>query len=303
MDVDLFSQTARDLDQSYIALRDATDGADLMFKHHCEQLWSVFQPYADRQFVREFSLNLSKRYWEMYLGCTLLDVGLELLVSDSDQGPDFHFSISGRDYWVEAIAPGPGELSNADRVPDLMVGDIKKGVEPVTQELPREQIILRLSQALQVKADAFKRYVEKGIVGPDDVRIIAVNGADLGRWGDSVLPLILTPTYGVGQLTATFGSSYEDPSEQSNTFQEHIQKSSGTVVPMCMFLSEEYAHVSGVLYDRRGLGAYRGRLGCEFRVVPNEFALAPMPANIIRRGWEYTVDAVTSTLNYTDWEA
>ena len=49
---------------------------------YIERLWSQFRQYADRQFEVEFIADLQGRFWEMYLGCALLDAGHALVPAD-----------------------------------------------------------------------------------------------------------------------------------------------------------------------------------------------------------------------------
>lgn len=47
------------------AAADTTGGK---IRQGLEKLWSRFQPYADKQFIKEFGRHVEERFWEMYLG-------------------------------------------------------------------------------------------------------------------------------------------------------------------------------------------------------------------------------------------
>lgn len=68
-----------------------------------------YQPFADRNFDRELELNFGARFWEMCVGCALLDRGFELLprVKRLAAGPDFCVLLGG------AAHLGRGNGSNA----------------------------------------------------------------------------------------------------------------------------------------------------------------------------------------------
>jgi hypothetical protein len=38
-------------------------------------MWATYQPYAEPGFPQDFARDVDGRFWEMYLGCTLLDAG------------------------------------------------------------------------------------------------------------------------------------------------------------------------------------------------------------------------------------
>src|SRR5713226_8696952 len=68
------------------------DGAKYsLCKVSLEDLWQTYQPYnADPHFQKEMqesSAKFNQRFWEMYLGCVLLEQGVALKKSSS-KGPD-----------------------------------------------------------------------------------------------------------------------------------------------------------------------------------------------------------------------
>jgi hypothetical protein len=77
-----------------------------------EAMWATYEPYADPDFPQGFARDVDGRFWEMYLGCTLLEAGRTLLpvVERQRQGgqPDLCVLEEGRRIWIEAIAPDEG---------------------------------------------------------------------------------------------------------------------------------------------------------------------------------------------------
>jgi hypothetical protein len=78
-------------------------------------MWATYQPYADPDFPQGFARDVDGRFWEMYLGCTLLESGRTLLPVIEGQRaggqPDLCVIEGRRRIWIEAIAPdegGPG---------------------------------------------------------------------------------------------------------------------------------------------------------------------------------------------------
>jgi hypothetical protein len=112
---DLFGVQGDDLAQGYATLRDTDLKNNRPFKSEVIRLWQPFFPYADSNFVEEFARNMHQRYWEMYLGCALLDLGLDLQIQNDNAGPDHCINYEGQKIWFEAIAPTKGDDDNCDQ--------------------------------------------------------------------------------------------------------------------------------------------------------------------------------------------
>jgi hypothetical protein len=181
-----------DASQGFKNIKNApADSTGGQIREGLEQLWSRFEPYADKEFVKEFGRHPEERFWEMYLGNRLLEgrkalrKRSQLLKRERDEGPDFCIQKSRRKIWIEVIAPSPGDEDNLDKVPDLFVSgaDIES----------RRKIELRIASALKTKTDKFTRYREKGIIGQNDSCVVAISASQFAleadAEGDAELPL------------------------------------------------------------------------------------------------------------------
>lgn len=296
----LFSFNGDCLDQGYVNIRRGKHIQERELKAHCEGLWEVFRPYADFGFIEKFACHLDEHYWEMYLGCTLLEAGLYIHPKTTDHGPDLLVKHEGQNIWIEAIAPTQGDEDNENRVPDLVSAGIFQGETVIAQNVPKEELVLRLTNAIWVKKQKFDKYKKDGIVNPDDACVVAITGAQLGRWGDCAMPLVLSSTYGIGEITVCFPVSGGGEATVGNDFRMFVEKSNGEKIPTTAFLHPMFSNISAVIYDHRGLGAYRGRLGCDFKTIHNKLANAPLPKGLIKRGIEYI--PAEDKLDFTDWE-
>lgn len=131
---------------------------------------------GDPNFESNLCSGSEARYWqflsEALLGHELLDAGLE--VQPSRDGPDFLVMHEGRKIWIEVICPEP------TGVPENWLGH-----EPNRRvTFPHEAILLRWASAIKEKTEKLLGnpekmklgYLKKGVVGPDDSYVIAVNG-------------------------------------------------------------------------------------------------------------------------------
>jgi hypothetical protein len=128
------------MDQRYTLVRD-----DLRFhqeKAFLEHLWESFEPFADPDFKSELAKQFHPRFWEMYLACTLIELGFNLIPRQCSYGPDIHIELDGINIWIEATAPDAG--SGIDAVPGHPKNS--NGIK-----VPEEQIILRLTNSIDKK--------------------------------------------------------------------------------------------------------------------------------------------------------
>lgn len=288
----LFSQQGDSLARAYMNLQSAKGGHAEELRLHCEELWHRFYPFADRNFVEMFAVDIDERYWEMYLGCTLLELGLDLQKKRSIAGPDLFVIHNGQKIWIEATAPSQGQDNHADRVPDITAG--------VVQDVPRDKLLLRLTHALWEKKQKFDKYVTDGLIDEQDIQVIAVSGSRFSRWAAGGLPLIVSAVYPFGAMRVSFPISGDGEVTTDFEYQPHVEKSSGEEIPTTAFLDPLFSNISAVIFDPRGLGAVRGRLGCEFVTVHNQMANAALPPSLIQRGREYVPNG--EELSVTDWE-
>src|SRR5262245_28428217 len=125
-------------DPGYESTRDHPQGVS--YKHFIEELWIRFRPLADRHFREDARDHFLQRFWEMYLGVTLLDRGFDLQ-RHGDEGPEFYAVVAGRRMWFEAMAPGPGE--GPDRVQEWAPATSPSEIR--ARYVPTEKIILRFT--------------------------------------------------------------------------------------------------------------------------------------------------------------
>ncbi len=103
-------------------------------KAHCKELWAIFKPLADWQFLDRFPFEFHQRWFEMYTAAALKRAGLEL--QGADAGPDIQTSIDGQRVWVECVCPTGGDSGRPDSVPERVVP--KLGDPPVVTIVPHE---------------------------------------------------------------------------------------------------------------------------------------------------------------------
>ncbi|MGH2500849.1 MAG: hypothetical protein ACRDF0_12290, partial [Candidatus Limnocylindria bacterium] len=172
---------------SYEAVRDCAHLVHV--KERIEALWSIYAPFADLQFLDDAKHQFHQRTWEMYVGCVLIRHGL-VPKKVSDKGPEFYAEIGGKKVWIEAVAAEPGQ--GPDAVPSISFHS--EALQPV----PEQEILLRLTNALDVKWRKYMEDVGKGIIHADDCYVIVLNGwrASNGRPEPSGIPYLFKAVLG-----------------------------------------------------------------------------------------------------------
>jgi hypothetical protein len=147
-------------------------------RHQFMISWGKFEWLSDSHFVKELTNGNSEqfvqRYWEMYIGNRLQN-RFRNVVSENI-GPDFCVKHKSKGkIWIEAVAPSAGKGENADKIPDEFFGS-----EDKVLDMPFDQILKRITSAIRTKANKYAKYIEDGLVSPNDSLIIAVNTHLLG---------------------------------------------------------------------------------------------------------------------------
>jgi hypothetical protein len=193
----------------------------------------------------------------MFLAVTLRERGFELN-RVGDEGPEFYFMHNGRKIWVEAVAPGPGEGN--DRVPDCRQGET----------VPVEKILLRFTNPLDKKKENYNRAVEKKIIAPEDLYLLAINsrGIPHAPFGNT-LPFFVQAFLPFGPLTYELDVITKEIVDPYYQFRESIEKQSGKAVPTTAFLNPEFSFISAVLHSGVGCEDCPTIFGQDFIILYN----------------------------------
>lgn len=219
-------------DEYYIA-----SGCLLSRKKFFNQLYSIYKPYADRNFLTEIKTNFQQRSWEMYLTCKLINMGFK--VSSSNIGPDIKIDYNGKNVWIECVAPKKGNGENS--VPEIKYGQLC--------DFPEKEILFRLKQSLDDKFTTYQRYLDKHIINEKDVFIIAINSGSLEHI-DGEIPLINKCLFSIGHLTIDIDTVNKTKSTPYFSRREEILKNNGSPVQMNFFEDKKHEGISGIIYTR-----------------------------------------------------
>jgi hypothetical protein len=249
----LFDVDGENLHPGYKNLREGKFPAERAISSELNRMWEAYAPYADPDFPDGFARDPDSRFWEMYIGCSLLAAKKQLLPTKDrllkGGQPDICVVDGDKRLWIEAIAPDRG-APGPDHVPSPKPLNEGGGLSPV----PVRQAQLRVTSALWTKSQALTRYLNEGVIKKNDVRLVAIGG---GRFGihvpDNELPLILSAVFPIGPEYVTIDKASGEVVDQGFEASLTIAREGGTI-PRTAFLDGPFVHVSGVLWSRVSIG-------------------------------------------------
>lgn len=200
-------------------------------------LWNQFKFLADKHFLLQVKKEFHERSWEMYIGC-LLNKYLKNIYSE-DSGPDFVINKGEKEeIFIEAVACKKG--NSVDAVPDMIIAE---QLEEITvQDVPHDEMLLRLSSSIKYKANKYKNFINK----KNKPYIIAVNKGAL-RHPDPQIPLIFKCLFGFGY--EHFKKVNGQLKYNGWTRRRFIEKKNGKKISMEFFGDEENNFVSAIIYS------------------------------------------------------
>jgi hypothetical protein len=249
----LFEIDGENLDVGYKNLCEGKFPAERAMCSALNGMWATYEPYADPDFREGFARDPDGRFWELYLGSSLLAAGKKLLPTTErllrGGQPDICVVDGDQRIWIEAVAPDRGAAG-----PDQV-----RGPKPVNEgggfeAVPVRQAQLRTTSALWTKSQILARYLNEGVIKKDDVRLVAVGGGRFGRHiPENGLPLILSAVFPIGQEFVSIDKATGDVVDRGFEASLTIAREGGSI-PRTAFLEGPFTHVSGVLWSRASIG-------------------------------------------------
>jgi len=229
-----------------------------------DNLWNQFKSLADKHFLSQVKKEFHERTWEMYVGCVFKKYFSDVL--SEDNGPDFILNKGKIDeIFIEAVACKKGD--SADAVPDMVVAE--KPEDITVQDVPHDEMLLRLSSSLFYKAKKYKDFINT----KNKPYIIAVNKGALEHL-DPQIPLVLKCLFGLGY--EHFKKINEQLVYNGWTRREFIEKSNGEKISMIFFEKDENDFVSAVIYSPGNILNSPDNIGNDCILIHNPKAKFPI---------------------------
>jgi hypothetical protein len=257
---------------------------------HVEELYEVCKEILDNNFSEEIKHNFSARYAEMYFSGTLIDRLSMKLSHPSDEGLDFF--IDDINTWFEIIATTEGISGNPNSITKPEMG--------VAYSYPEEKVILRLTNAFQIKANKALADIEKGLIKNDQPIIIGISGGGMEEsqpmYEEGGYPQIAKAVLPIGDLVYWIDRESKEITGKEYEYRESVKKRTESLdqdIKTDYFLDENYSHISAVIYSWTNAWSPipRKNWGQDFYIIHNPLAKNRIPAGSIPCGHEYLVTA------------
>lgn len=276
--MELFKDGITAPDQAYNNIRDGDHPMDIFAKELANNLWQRYEPFADDHFLDQFQRDFYARFWEMDLTCCLLDFNFS--IDSVNHGPDIKITNNDTPIWVEAIAPNNGKEGLPDSVPELTLG--------VASSVPDEQIILRLTSAIDEKYKKYNQYIKDGIVLENEPYIIAINGGQIRHaTSDFNPPRIVRAVFPIGNEYIQLDRATMKPVGGGFHYKEAVTKANGTDIPIDIFLNPEFKGISAIIYSNSDCCNRPETTGLDYVTVHNPMARNPIEPGTFPIGTEY----------------
>lgn len=266
-------------DPFYNHIRDNHDRKDAY--NFVEGMWQKYEAYAEPDFLDNAMKDFHAKSWEMYLGCLFKDYGFDLQKKTKKEGPDLHLRWNNRSIWVEATAPESGTGVNA--VPDYKFNEVS--------DQPVDQIILRLTSAIQEKFKKYKGYMDKEIIKPDDFFVIAINGGRIRHAiAEQHIPYVIKSVLPFGNLVLTLRKDSMEIVGSNYEYMDTISTVKGSPVATNIYENKDYAGISAVIYSWMNIVNRPSKIGIEIHLVHNPLADNKLPFAIFPFGTKWRVE-------------
>lgn len=276
----LFFQNGYKSSRGYAHIRDLSHLSAA--KEFVEQLWGKYRPYADPHFREDAKEHFQQRFWEMYLGVTLISHGFTLDAGGTT-GPEFSITIAGKKIWWEAVAPERG--NGTDAVPEFVYG------ASVLTDVPAERIILRLRHAIEEKHRKYQHYLDQVVLNGNDAYVIAINSKCVHPIVSEIeMPYIIKAVLPFGNFVIVWDRNKNLLVDTCYEYRDVIRKKSGSDVPTDIFLDFQYSGISAVLHSSVDAVNRPATFGADFILVHNPHAKNPIRPGTFKFGTEYWVE-------------
>jgi hypothetical protein len=226
----------------------------------------------------------------MYLACVLLENGHKLQRTNPE-GPDL--CIDGEPkVWIEAIAVEPGDSDDKVKTQEERRDTSSSQIEGVwIGDLPSEEsLILRCTSAMKEKSRKIMRYKQKGIVGCNDLCLVAIS---LGKIEGASLffrhrpaSVFLKAFFGIGGEYIAYTPHSGGGIRHGYYHRPEVTKVSGSPVSARQFLSGDASEVSGLLGTCVNIFNV-SNASSEILLVNNPMAKIPLSPRLLNIGAEF----------------
>lgn len=288
---------------SCLERRFPSDGRQALVREALHRACSEFvaSGLADRKFEIELTGDSDNKFWSCISEALVFDRLRDKLVTSRSNvglGPDFLVEVGPQRMWVEVICPAPAGVP-ANWL-DIQINQVTS--------TPHEAILLRWTAAIKEKTEKLvgsldgrvRGYLEQGVVAPNDIYVIAVNGCRLRHGpfpallGISQFPYAAEAVFPIGPYQIRIDRESMKTVGHGHQQRFTIMKPNGASVPCHAFLDPLYKPVSAIwAVDFNGCGVIGNPEPSALIHNPN--AINPLPQGFLQADNEFMATPLNET--------
>ena len=284
----LLDEAPEGCDPAYCHLIHPARPAETLARQRCEEMWRLFAPLSDPGFAdRLLPFDFHQRWFEMYLGATLVSAGLDVRAPTPGRGPDFEVSVDGRRVLIEAVCSTAGDPNHADFVPEPVYRDAEG--RSVCAQVPHDRITLRIATSVRAKLNAFDRYRVRNLVTPEDACVVAVNLRDIPHaWADPD-ESFFRAVYGAGDRFYVVDAEACEIVAAGRNHRTILARAGGAAEAVAPMLDSNHSDICAILGSSVDAWNLQPPLGDDLVLMPHATPRAPFPRGLIGRGVEFSL--------------
>jgi hypothetical protein len=232
-------------------------------------------------------------YWQQLTEILLTEqlILCELNPIHQAVGPDILIENGGKKIWIETITPEPTGL------PDEWINY----VEGRAISVPHDKILLRWTAALKEKSEKFRKYKSEGLIGLDDICVIAINGRLLRGfngafpefYGISQFPFAVEAALGVGPLQIRLDIATLQAVSSEILHRPNVQNHNRADVASNVFLDSSHEHIDALWAVDLDENVLLSK-SCSMAVVHNPNCNNELPLKLLPAQIEYATSVSAS---------
>jgi len=227
--------------------------------------------YEENNFLDGIKKQWYPRVWELYFTIELMELGFDISCPKGN-APDVKIQNGNQIIWIECATLSRG--NNA----------VKEYDNCLLNTLYDEDYILRITSTIASKYKQIQSHIKSGIIGSDDIVLIAINSGELTLTEIAQIdfPLIQTALYGIGSITYSFTTK-----EVSNQSRLNIENHNNRKIKTNYFTTDEYKNISGIIFSNWKSTEIKKNLSESFELTHNLFAKNKLQEVFFKIGTEY----------------
>ena len=243
----------------------------------------IGQGLCDKNSIQRLCSFNNFKYWQQMSEILLAEelIKCNFNPKHPTRGPDFWIETNGKKIWIEVVTPEPKDLPT-----DYIQG--------TGDTVPHGKILLRWTAAIKEKSEKFQKYKSDGLVGENDICVIAINGRLLRGhdgvfpefYGISQFPFAVEAALGVGPLHITI--EIETRKQVSSELQHRpiIQNHNNANVATNTFLNFSHTHIDALWATDLDEGLLLAR-SCSMAIIHNPNCNNKLPLKLLPAQIEY----------------